>query len=657
MSNPLIVLGTVVLGILLAGWFLVWRLGRKRYQKAVQQLQQFKERSVELNEKLDLYLNRHRELPLTSEEYSQPMQGHTLKVYEGVQDKIQMYRNHWLECMDVWDQAQKMLDEKSEGSRTGDAVLELLKLAHPEEQIANAYQDCEVPLDLLANAHEQADALKKNLNESLKALQSQIDRIREVPYDVQPYQADQTLIQELIKQADQIRTPDPVGAIDMLHESDEHLISLGQWTEKVLHHHEGSLELEELIKEIRNSEQSMRTAGFLFAEEGSSPAPQLQTASEHLDAARQAMNRADVKTSGVHLEQGFAAAEEAESLLTLQREMRQQSEQHVQNADQNRTRLEQHYREGQQEQKILVEQFAAPSWHDVSEHLMMVRHMLDELNPHLDSMREAVSPQVQHYLKSAQLLSRIQKIQTDAEALLQELRERMTQLIELRTNSQGRIRALESRSQSLRTLLESNTADRPLSNQRYHMAHQAWNALHEDSQQRCPNWPLIEHRVQSVEDDFERVEHMVQEDLRLAAEADKEIVAAERQIRKTRSFYRAGVTADVSEANSILGQARQHLQVQAYEQAIEVAQQATEAARLANQRAIREMQERERQLEQERRERVMEQMGEIQIGPILGTLTTIAAEALVEGFKTSRRTKLQKNNRKWSKSQSDSFWN
>ena len=96
---------------------------------------------------------------------------------------------------------------------------------------------------------------------------------------------------------------------------------------------------------------------------------------------------------------------------------------------------------------------------------------------------------------------------------------------------------------------------------------------------------------------------MAAEDIRLAATAADELSDAERELRRARGFYRLGILADVSAAQRKLEDARERLNRQEYETAIDLAGEAQRLALSAWEEAESQVRSKQRELDRERRRR------------------------------------------------------
>jgi hypothetical protein len=115
-----------------------------------------------------------------------------------------------------------------------------------------------------------------------------------------------------------------------------------------------------------------------------------------------------------------------------------------------------------------------------------------------------------------------------------------------------------------------------------------------------PHWPVIQQQMEEVAASLKQAEELARQDLQLADRAAAEIEAADRDLARTRGFFQLGISADMTKAEGLLGQARLRLTEQAYEQAIDQAGGAQKTAHQAYDDAVRRAQQEQQRLDQER---------------------------------------------------------
>lgn len=149
--------------------------------------------------------------------------------------------------------------------------------------------------------------------------------------------------------------------------------------------------------------------------------------------------------------------------------------------------------------------------------------------------------------------------------------------------------------------LETNTADRPQSNERFRSWNQLLNTMLEESRQTGGEWERLLARVRDVREGFEQADALARQDVQLYQQVAAELREAEQYLQRAESFYRSGYRADCADARRLLTAARQAAQASDYEQAIRLANQSDRASQDAIARADWDAKQHEEKIAQQRR--------------------------------------------------------
>src|SRR5437868_14599683 len=96
----------VLLGVAALG-LLYYR--RRQLQGTVEgQFKDFRDKAVALMDQLDALRQRHKTLASTDPDFTAPMSGATLALYDAVEADLNGLWERWLEVMELWDRAQKL---------------------------------------------------------------------------------------------------------------------------------------------------------------------------------------------------------------------------------------------------------------------------------------------------------------------------------------------------------------------------------------------------------------------------------------------------------------------------------------------------------------------------------------------------------------------
>ncbi|HQX52288.1 MAG TPA: TPM domain-containing protein [Planctomycetaceae bacterium] len=602
LSLPFAIAGAAVMVGLLTLLILRWLHLRIRRPLELNK-QSFREHVVQLSDDIDALRERHRMLPFTDKDYTSPMMGETLALYDGVQETLQQLRQRWLELMDVWDKIDALT--KSEHYFGRGALLEaaaLLKSVPVSDVEKSLNEQCVQSLDRLEDAHEQVERLKIRLDEQGQRLQQQFSDLQAVQLQVEPYHTSLAKVVELRSRAAEIAVADPIGSQTLQTAAGDVLRDVGQLTEKILQHRRGIDELREKLRKTSERLADLRGGGMKFCEEESDPSPLFPQVEHYCNECLQLLNLGDVETSAEHLKQGFELVSSAKSTIQRQVDAKEFCEREIPLRTSEQRKLEAQLQPLDSVLIALENEFAAVSWHALADLRSTASTTVSHCAAVLSEATLAGSSDVQHYQKAALSLQQLKQSQGEASMLIASGDQRLHQLQQLRAKTQAELIQLEQYRQRVASLLQSSAADRVAANRRFQDADRDLQQLKQTAARSRANWPDIADSVENARREISTAEQMAQEDIRLVQQATQEIMTAQRELRQAESFYRSGFRANVVSVRPRLLSARQALDAQQYERAIELANATIADARQQLRQAEREADEAERRRENERRE-------------------------------------------------------
>ncbi|MBV8317031.1 MAG: TPM domain-containing protein [Planctomycetaceae bacterium] len=212
---PLALLGALGLGGLAALGLLYYR---KRHLQGIvaEQFQAFRDKAVALMDQLDALRQRHKTLPATDPDFTAPLSGATLALYNEVEADLNRLWDRWLKAMEVWDQAQKLLRADSGlAIKQAEEARKLLAEGDIDELIHQS-NSCTERLDRLNRGHEQArDALKAGQRE-LAALRKSFDQSAEAGLSTVSHPKEIETAEALLTEAEGMIPADPIGAEELI---------------------------------------------------------------------------------------------------------------------------------------------------------------------------------------------------------------------------------------------------------------------------------------------------------------------------------------------------------------------------------------------------------------------------------------------------------
>ena len=186
---------------------------KRRVQEVVDaQFKGFRERAVALMDQLDALRKRQKELPTTDPDFTEPMAGATLSLYQGVASDLDALWERWLRVMDIWRTAQGRLRAGSglttRAARDAGALLKSGDL----DRLHALAGSCKEQLDRLNLAHERARAALKSGRHELARLRGAVDKGTGVLLPGDPHHAEIESAEAAFSEAEARLVSDPIGA-------------------------------------------------------------------------------------------------------------------------------------------------------------------------------------------------------------------------------------------------------------------------------------------------------------------------------------------------------------------------------------------------------------------------------------------------------------
>ncbi len=215
-TMPLVLMAILVLcgG---AALMLNYRRRRQLQDTVEEQFKGFRAKAVGLMDQLDGLRQRHKTLPRTDPDFTAPMAGATLALYNAVETDLNALWDRWLKVMELWDHAQKLVRSGSGlAVKQAEEARKLLDKGDIDELLRQS-RSCKERLDRLNQGHEQAREALQAHRAELESLQQQsVDRGSGGLLRTDPKHQGVTSAESLYSQVESMITADPIGAQEIL---------------------------------------------------------------------------------------------------------------------------------------------------------------------------------------------------------------------------------------------------------------------------------------------------------------------------------------------------------------------------------------------------------------------------------------------------------
>lgn len=583
-------------GLITMGW--MWFRHKLRRGKVEEELDQFKARVVRSSDVMDGLREKHRKLPAIDEDFTVPMEGATREEYNAIEEVLDSYRDRWLELMDIWDKVQELVETEGTGRKAQFAeASRLLNDTSKLEQLAAIESECKQRIARLENAHEDARVAIASVEALSEELIGELDAIETREYAPDPYQTEMDSVAELTDDGKHRLDADPLTASTTLSDAREQLEALLQKTRDVIQCEDNARTLDERAEALEVRARAMRADGFLFAEAEADPDRIVTDIASLRQELKLHLNRGAVDTAHRALDAMSRRVDELATVLDTSAEMQNNSRTLLDERRAALRRLLDEAATAQLEEKHLEQNYPVDSWRGVIDNLESARAMVNTMSELLDQAEAAIDITTQQYIRASHLITEVQQRESDVAETIAGVAKRRIELDAQRDACRDRIGKIESEADRVGQLLAESRADRDLCNNRYRMARDRVQDVLRSTKVEPTDWPYVATKVEECGADFQRVEELFRQDLQLYGQAQGEIAQAEQEIRKARSFYRAGISADLSRASGILLDATRAMANQDYERAVKHANQAQQAARDALTSARSRMERRQREID------------------------------------------------------------
>ena len=185
---PLMIGGAVLgLAFVVIGILRFLHLRRRRVTR--QRLDAFGANVVTLRDKLDALKRRHELLPFSDKDFSAPMSGATLELYDSVGTTYVSLRQEWLGLMETRQRCEGMLATANPlGTKAVEEVLKILEGPAGSAEANERHALCVRDVESLGTAHENATETLESVEAELSACRDALDRVAAFALPRAPYE-------------------------------------------------------------------------------------------------------------------------------------------------------------------------------------------------------------------------------------------------------------------------------------------------------------------------------------------------------------------------------------------------------------------------------------------------------------------------------------
>ncbi len=297
MTRTLPVSGASIAVLLIAAVLGGLRWRHLRLKRLVgEKLNAFRSEVTHWMERLDGLKQRHQLLPFTDKDFTEPMAGQTLALYNQVEADYNQLRALWLALMDRRTKAEGAFEvEQPLGATRLKEVEELLAGREDTTQLAPQFDRCVKLLDQLNEAHEEAIKARGLAEQQREGLRRDLESLAQAKLPPQALDAETVQRDDAFQQGVQILRADPLGARVTFESVLAGLRAIGAIAQRRLKCLAAWRAAHQNVEEAADLALKQRAAGIKLVEEIANPDPLLEDARSQLAKAWAALEHAPTR--------------------------------------------------------------------------------------------------------------------------------------------------------------------------------------------------------------------------------------------------------------------------------------------------------------------------------------------------------------------------
>lgn len=338
-------------------------------------------------------LKRHEMLPFHDLDYTEPMSGHTLEVYQQTERDIQDVRTRWLELQDVSEQVDKLAPPgKPVTPMQYKEVAQLIDSADTEG-IEDMLAHCVAELDRLEEAHEIIAPTQEEIRGHLAAIREFIDGLAAAGVEDIPFAEEWDGLNQLAETHLAASIGDPLGRAAPLNTARERLHDVREHLGRLFLTVDTMKEVKDAVGVLRGETDKLRAAGIPLKEPQGNPDPMLAEADREFAVYNPALKRGDVDAACNSTDLASRAVEEAERRIQSTVESRDFFQKEIQPRENEITRLKNMKDEVRRHIQKLEATYAKESWIEILAPIERGEKNLEKMDARLTEARSAFDDQ------------------------------------------------------------------------------------------------------------------------------------------------------------------------------------------------------------------------------------------------------------------------
>lgn len=215
-------------GLGVVALMLLYRRNVQVRAAADEQFKEFRERAVGLMDQIDALRARHKALPGADPDFTVPMTGATLQLYEKVAADLDRLWDRWLAVMELWNRAEQRMKSASTFSTAPSEEARGIISGSRLEELLHESSRCREDLDRLNLSHEVAAKSLRDARRESAAFARKVGRGGPSGGEADLYDRELKLIDRELDDAEKSLTADPIGAEAAVDRSRDALAELQQ---------------------------------------------------------------------------------------------------------------------------------------------------------------------------------------------------------------------------------------------------------------------------------------------------------------------------------------------------------------------------------------------------------------------------------------------